>query len=175
MKAHSDSGVDWLTHSDPRDWLTVVYCLPFITSGCPNGNTGLTTVGYHSNQHCWLPCTQQYRSGERIHGAIRQRLLGNQQECCIATTALCRTRHSINLLFSTIFRNLFKRSFSKNLDTVSRRLIGCQHVNSLGFPALKMRMTCATFHCAGRYHLSTPPPQSVFICIYVCCMIVRVM
>jgi hypothetical protein len=87
-----DSLTHWrrLTHSESRDWLTVVYCLPFITSGCPNGNTGLTTVGYHSNQHwpshhwllcnqhCWLPCTQQYRSGERIHGTIRPRLLGNQ-------------------------------------------------------------------------------------------------
>jgi hypothetical protein len=90
MKTHSRTGVDWLTHSDPRDWLTVVYCLPFITSGCPNGNSGLTTVGYHTNQHwpshywllcnqhCCLPGTQQYRSSERIHGTIRPRLLGNQ-------------------------------------------------------------------------------------------------
>jgi hypothetical protein len=51
------SATDWrrLTHSESKDWLnmktnrrktkTLVYCLPFITLGCPNGNTGLTTVG----------------------------------------------------------------------------------------------------------------------------------
>jgi hypothetical protein len=56
---HSRTGVDWLTLNPKTDWLTVVYCLPLTTSGCPNGNTGLTTVGYHSNQHWpyyrWLP------------------------------------------------------------------------------------------------------------------------
>jgi hypothetical protein len=49
----------------------------------------------------------------------------------------------INLLFSTIGRNLFKRSFSKTLDAMSKRLI-----------SLKMKMICATFHCAVMYPLS---------------------
>jgi hypothetical protein len=50
---------------------------------------------------------------------------------------------------------IFKRSFSQTLDTMGRRLIGQYDVNSLGgFPGFKMRMTCATFHCARKYPLS---------------------
>jgi hypothetical protein len=53
-------------------------------------------------------------------------------------------------LFSTIGRSLFK-SFSKTLDTMGKRLIGWQDVNSLGFRGFKTRMICETFHCAGKY------------------------
>jgi hypothetical protein len=49
----------------------------------------------------------------------------------------------------------FKRCFSETLDTMGKRLIGRKDVNLLGsFPGLKMRMICATFHCAGKYPLS---------------------
>jgi hypothetical protein len=52
----------------------------------------------------------------------------------------------INPLFSTIGRNLYKRSFSKIFDTVGKRLIGLQDVNSLGgLPGFRMRVTCAPF------------------------------
>jgi hypothetical protein len=61
----------------------------------------------------------------------------------------------IDLLFSTIGRSLFKGRFSKTLDKMGKRLIGRYYVNSLGgFHGFKMRMSCATFHCAGKYHLS---------------------
>jgi hypothetical protein len=52
-----------LTDDDSRThWRRLIsLCLPLTTSGCPNGNTGLTTVGYHSNQHWpshyWLLCS----------------------------------------------------------------------------------------------------------------------
>jgi hypothetical protein len=39
-----------------------VYCLPFFNTASNNGNTHPPTVGYHA--------TQQYWSGERIHGTI---------------------------------------------------------------------------------------------------------
>jgi hypothetical protein len=39
-------------------------------------------------------------------------------------------------------------------DTMGKKLIG-RYDNSLGgFPDFKMRMVCATFHCAGKYPLS---------------------
>jgi hypothetical protein len=38
---------------------------------------------------------------------------------------------------------------------MGRRLIGQEDVSSLGgFPGFNMRMTCAIFHCAGKYPLS---------------------
>jgi hypothetical protein len=38
---------------------------------------------------------------------------------------------------------------------MGKTLIGRQDVNSLGgFAGFKMRMVCATFHCAGKYPLS---------------------
>jgi hypothetical protein len=55
---------DWSLLLPETDWrrLTGVYCLPFLNSASNNGNTGLPIVGYHA--------TQEYRSGERIHGNI---------------------------------------------------------------------------------------------------------
>jgi hypothetical protein len=50
---------------------------------------------------------------------------------------------------------LFKRSFSKTLNTVGKRLIGREDVNLLGcFPGFKMRMIYVTFHYAGKCPLS---------------------
>jgi hypothetical protein len=38
---------------------------------------------------------------------------------------------------------------------MDKRLIGRYDVNSLGgFPGFKMKMICATFHCARKYPLS---------------------
>jgi hypothetical protein len=43
-------------------------------------------------------------------------------------------------------------SFPKTLDTMGKRLIGRYDVNSLGgFPGFKIRLICATFHCARKY------------------------
>jgi hypothetical protein len=58
------------------------------------------------------------------------------------------------MLFATIGRSLLKRSFSETLDTMSKRLIALQDVNSLGYLGFKMRMICSTFHCARKYPLS---------------------
>jgi hypothetical protein len=60
------------------------------------------------------------------------------------------------LLISTIGRSLLNRSFSKCLDTMGKRFNGQWDVNSLGsFPGFEIRMICATFHCAGKYLLSS--------------------
>jgi hypothetical protein len=61
----------------------------------------------------------------------------------------------INLLFSTVGRRRFKRSFSKTLDVMGKRLMGRQDVSSFrSYPGFGMRMICATFHCAGKYPFS---------------------
>jgi hypothetical protein len=46
------------------------------------------------------------------------------------------------------------------LDAVGKRLVGRWEVNSLGFPAFKLRMIFAAFNCAG---CKTKAQDSVFI------------
>jgi hypothetical protein len=68
-----DSLKHWrsLTHSESKDWLTHCCVLPYLY------HTG--TAQYKPWLcYCWLPCNATIPSGERIHGNIRPRLLGNQ-------------------------------------------------------------------------------------------------
>jgi hypothetical protein len=91
-----------------------VYCLPFITSGCPSANTGLTTVGYHSNatmpsgsismetfdHRCKATNTRLLTLG--YHATRQYRVVRVSMEPfdhgCIVTTASSQTRHNIFMI-----------------------------------------------------------------------------
>lgn len=52
----------------------------------------------------------------------------------------------------TEFINFFSSTFPMILDITVRRLIGRYDVTSIGgLPGLRMSITSATFHCAGKY------------------------
>jgi hypothetical protein len=64
---------DWRRLTPKADWRGLTLCIVFRFQhrAGNNGNTGFPSVGYH--------VTQQYRSGERVHGNIQLRLPSNDR------------------------------------------------------------------------------------------------
>jgi hypothetical protein len=91
------------------DWCRLTLCIVFPCQhrAGNNKNTGLPTVGYHA--------TQQYRSGEHIHGIIRLRLPSN--DGLQSDTSQYHRHKPIDL-----------RRFSKS------HLVNCHHSKQIMFP-----------------------------------------